>query len=443
MYKQEIKQTLLLSFPIVVGQLGQLLMSVVDTLMVGRLGAQALAAAAIANSLFTLVMVVGFGITVAVTPLTAIAYGAGKHSECGIVLRQGLIVNLVFGLLLCGGVMALSECIVYMNQPAEIIGPASFYMKILGLSMIPFMLFQSYRQFAEGVNFLKPAMIITLLANLVNALANWMFIFGNFGAPALGVAGAGVATVSSRIFMAAALIIVIRQTRKMKVFDPTLNYRKIDFNMMKRLLSIGIPAGFQYFFEVSAFAASSVMIGWLGTIPLAAHQIALNLASISFMVAMGISAAASIRVSHAVGRKDIHATRTAGFSAVLLCAGFMASAGLIFIIFRQFLPSLYISDSIVIEKTAALLIIVAFFQISDGTQAVGLGILRGLTDMRIPTLITLTAYWIIGMPFGYILGFKCQMGMPGVWYGLFLSLTASGLLMMIRFNSESRKQVSI
>ncbi len=441
MFRDEIKKTLFLSLPIVVSQLGQMLMSVVDNIMVGKVGTEALAAASIANAIFTLIMVVGFGLTMAVTPLTAIAFGGGKDEECGIILRQGILVNLLFGFLLCGVTFLFSECIQYLNQPDEIVGPASLYMKVLGVSMLPLMLFQSYRQFAEGVSFLKPAMVIMLLANIINIFANWIFIYGNLGVAPLGLTGAGIATISSRTFMAVTLMIVIIKSPKMKRFDPTLNYRKIDFPMMRRLLAIGIPAGFQYFFEVSAFAASSIMIGWMGTVALAAHQIALNLASISFMVAMGISSAGTIRVSNAVGRKDIHGTRIAGFSATLLCAGFMALAGLIFILFRFFLPTLYISEKEVIDISAALLVIVAFFQISDGTQAVGLGILRGMTDMKIPTLITLAAYWLIGLPSGYFMAFKLDMGIYGVWYGLLISLTASAFLMMLRFNSKSKKEI--
>lgn len=443
MLGNEIKKTIVLSLPIVVGQLGQMLMSVVDNIMVGKLGAQSLAAASLANSMFLLVMVVGFGVSMAVTPLTAMAFGAGKDKECGVVLRQGLIVNLLSGILLCGVTFAFSECIPFLNQPDEIVGPAAVYMNVLGISMLPLMLFQSYRQFAEGVSFLAPVMVITLLANIVNILANWIFIFGNLGVTPLGLTGAGIATTSSRLFMAIVLMIVIRKSSRMKRFDPSLNYRKIDFSMIRRLLAIGIPAGFQYFFEVSAFTAASIMIGWMGTVELAAHQIALNLASISFMVAMGISSAATIRVSSAVGRKNVQGTRIAGFAAALLCAAFMASAGLIFILFRSFLPTLYISDKAVIDISASLLVIVAFFQVSDGTQAVGLGILRGITDMKIPTLITLVAYWLMGLPSGYLLAFKFNMGIYGVWYGLLISLTASGLFMMIRFNSKSQKAVII
>ncbi len=439
MFRNEIRKTLLLSIPIVVGQLGQLLMSVVDNIMVGKIGVEALAAASVANAIFNVIMVIGFGLTMAVTPLTAIAYGAGKHRECGVVLRQGILINLFSGILLCAITIIFSEYIYLLNQPDEIVDAASLYMKVLGFSMLPLMLFQSYRQFAEGVSFLRPAMIIMILANVINIFANWIFIYGNLGIAPLGLTGAGIATISSRTFMAITLMIVIIRSSKMKRFDPTLNYRKIDFSMMRRLLSIGIPTSFQYFFEVSAFAASSIMVGWIGTIELAAHQIALNLASISFMVAMGISSAATIRVSTAVGQNNIHETRIAGFSATFLCAGFMATAGLIFILFRFFLPTLYISDAEVIEISATLLVIVAFFQISDGTQAVGLGILRGITDMKIPTVITLAAYWILGLPSGYLLAFKLNMGIYGVWYGLLISLTASAIFMMLRFNLKTRK----
>jgi len=330
-----------------------------------------------------------------------------------------------------------------LNQPEEIVASAAVYMNVLGFSIIPMMIFQSYRQFAEGVNYLKPAMFIMLFANLVNVFANWIFIYGNLGVSPLGLTGAGIATISSRIFMAVTLMIVIMKSSKMKRFDPTLNYRKINFPMIRRLLTIGIPAGFQYFFEVGAFAASAIMVGWMGTMPLAAHQIALNLASISFMVAMGISSAGTIRVSNAVGRKDVVGTRVAGFCATFLCMVFMASAGLIFILFRFFLPALYLSDPAIIEISANLLIIVAFFQISDGTQAVGLGILRGITDMKIPTLITFAAYWLMGLPCGYLLAFKFNMGIYGIWYGLLISLTASATLMMLRFNAKSKNLINI
>lgn len=432
-----IRNTLVLSLPMVVGQIGQLTMSVADNVMVGQVGADALAACALGNGLFTLVMVAGIGISMAVTPLTAMAMGAGRDTDCGIVLRQGLVVNMVTGIILCALTFALAQTIPWLNQPAPVVGPAMVYTEVLGLSMIPLMLFQSFRQFAEGVSFLRPAMVITLAANLVNILVNWVFVFGNLGAPALGLTGAGIATVSSRTFMAICLMAVIMRSPALKRFDPSLRFRTLDFSMMKRLLAIGIPGGMQYFFEVSAFTASSVIVGWMGVNELAAHQIALNLAGLSFMVALGISGAGTVRVSQALGRGSRSDVRAAGFSAALLCAAFMAMAGVVFTLGRHILPGLYIQDSQVIEITSALLVIVAFFQISDGTQAVGIGILRGLTDMKIPTLMTLAAYWLVGLPSGCILAFGLDMGIYGIWYGLLISLSASALFMMLRFHNRT------
>lgn len=438
MYFTHLKKTFYLSLPIIVGQIGQLTMSVADNIMVGRVGTEALAAASIGNALFMLIMVVGMGISMAVTPLTAIAMGAGRDKDCGVVLRQGLVVNMIFGVVLCGLTILAAQSIRYLNQPEAIVAPAILYMQVLGLSMIPLMLFQSFRQFAEGVSFLKPAMVITLIANLVNIFVNWVFIFGNLGAPALGLTGAGIATFSSRIFMAVCLVVVVMTAPSLKKFDPSLRYRKLDFSMMKRLLGIGIPGACQYFFEVSAFTASSVIVGWMGARELAAHQIALNLGSISFMGAMGISAAGTIRVSNALGRGNANDVRAAGFSATLLCAVFMGLAGIVFILLRNFLPGLYSLDSQVIDMAAGLIIVVAFFQLSDGTQAVGIGILRGITDMRIPTLLTLAAYWLIGLPAGYILAFPFDLGILGIWYGLLIGLSASALLMMLRFHFQTK-----
>lgn len=436
--KQEIKTIVGLSIPICIGQLGQMLMSVTDNVMVGKLGADALAAASLSNALFMLVMVVAFGVSVAVTPLTAMAFGAKDYCRCGVVLRQGIVVNMIFGVLFCGFTFILAGWIKYMNQPDVIIAPAVTYLEVLGLSLLPIMLFQSFRQFAEGVQFLKPVMIITLAANIVNILANWLFIYGNLGMPALGVTGAGVATICSRAFMAVALIVVILASRDMERFNPSLLKWEFDWSVIKKLLAIGIPAGGQYFFEVSAFSASSIMIGWMGAVELASHQVALSLASISFMVALGISAASTVRVGNAVGQNDLPAARKAGVGAAMLCASFMACAGAVFIIFRHILPTFYVDDAEVIRVSSVLLIIVAFFQVSDGTQAVGLGMLRGITDMKLPTLFTLAAYWVAGLPSGYFLAFHMDLGIYGIWWGLLISLSVSAVLMMIRFHLKTR-----
>ncbi len=437
-YKRELKATTMVAIPVIIGQLGQMMMGVVDSIMVGRVGAAPLAASSIAHGLFMLLMVIGIGVALALSPLVSIQLGAGKPKECGVVLRQGLLVNILVGIVLMIVNNTAAITIRYMDQPQEVVGQAIAYMETLGWSMVPMMLFLTYKQFIEGLSVMRPAMIITLLANLVNIVANWVLIFGNLGAPEMGLVGAGWATFSTRISMAAAIVIYVYSDRRFKPYDITLHYRSINRKVMKEILRVGLPGGLQYFFEVGAFAGSAILIGWLGTLPLAAHQIALNLAAITYMFALGISSAAAIRVGLALGRKDRHGMRMAGFSAFSMAVTMTLIFATIFVVFRYVLPGFYIDDPQVVEVAAALLLIAALFQISDGTQAVGIGVLRGLTDVRIPTVITFVAYWLIGLPGGYLLGFTFGLGVKGVWYGFVVALTVSAILLSVRFEYRTR-----
>jgi len=414
------------------------MMGVVDSLMVGKLGAAPLAAASLGNGLAFILLIIGIGVSLAVTPLVAIAVGAGKFEDCGVYFRQSILVNSILSIVIALAVYFAADLIQYFNQPVEVQIQAKSYMKIIGFSAVPLMFFQTYKQFIEGLSVMRPAMIITLIANLVNAFANWVLIFGNLGFPALELNGAGWATFGSRLFMALALMGFVMNNKFFKQYDVSFHFKNINWPVIKKILSLGLPSGFQYFFEVGAFSFAVVMVGWLGTKQLAAHQIAINLASISFMAVLGISVAGSIRVGNAVGMKDIAETRRAGFTASLLGASIMLVAGVIFILFRNFLPTLYVNDEIVISYASSLLIIAALFQLSDGTQAVGIGILRGLTDVKIPTAITFIAYWIVGLPVGYLLGFTFELGVQGVWIGLLLGLTTSAILLTLRFNSRSK-----
>lgn len=441
--KTHIKNTFILAFPVIIGQLGFIMMGVVDSLMVGKLGAAPLAAASLGNHLLIVVFVIGIGTSMAVTPLVAISVGAKKYEECGVYFRQSLLVNLVLAVVLMIGVIIGAELIVFFDQPTAVAVQATSYTRILGFTAIPMMLFQTYKQFIEGLSVMRPAMVITLIANLVNAFTNWVLIYGNLGFPALGLDGAGWATFTSRIFMALALMVFVMRNQFFKQYDVSFHFKSINLVVIKRILSIGLPSGFQYFFEVGAFSTAVIMVGWLGTTQLAAHQIAINLASISFMAVLGISAAGSIRVGNAVGKQDISETRKAGFTAIISGALIMAFSGTIFIIFRNYLPMLYVDDKSVITIASSLLIIAALFQLSDGTQAVGIGILRGLTDVKIPTAITFIAYWLIGLPVGYLLGFTLELGVQGVWYGLLFGLTTSGILLTLRFNAKSKQLVKI
>ena len=441
--KKHITATLQLAYPVIIGQLGIIMMGVVDSLMVGRLGAAPLAASALGNSLAFIVLIIGIGVSLAVTPLVAITVGAKKFEDCGIYFRQSLLINSILSIIIAVAIFFLADLIRFFDQPVEVQVQAMSYMKIIGLSAIPLMFFQTYKQFIEGLSIMRPAMIITLLANLINAFANWVLIFGNLGFPALALNGAGWATFASRVFMSATLMIYVMNNSFFKQYDVSFHFKSINWHVIKKILSLGLPSGFQYFFEVGAFSFAVVMVGWLGTKPQAAHQIAISLASISFMAVLGISVAGSIRVGNAVGMKDIHETRRAGFTASLIGASIMIFSGVIFILFRNFLPTLYVDDSEVISLASSLLIIAALFQISDGTQAVGIGILRGLTDVKIPTAITFIAYWIVGLPVGYLLGFTFNIGVQGVWIGLLLGLTTSAILLTLRFNSRSKRIVHI
>lgn len=441
--KKHILSTFGLAYPIIIGQLGIIMMGVVDSLMVGHLSAAHLAAASLGNSLAFILMIIGIGVSLAVTPLVAIAVGANKYDECGIYFRQSLLVNSTLSIFLAFAIFFAAGLIEYFDQPPEVQILAKSYMRIIGFSTLPLMVFQTYKQFIEGFSIMKPAMIIAILANLINAFVNWILIFGELGFPRLELNGAGWATFASRLFMAICIMIYVMKSKLFRQYNVSFHFKNFNRHIIKKILSLGLPSGFQYFFEIGAFSFAVVMVGWLGTKQLAAHQIAINLASISFMAVLGISVAGSIRVGNAVGMKDIFETRRAGFTASLLGAFVMFISGVIFILFRNHLPTLYVQDDQVINYASSLLIIAALFQLSDGTQAVGIGILRGLTDVKIPTAITFIAYWIVGLPIGYLLGFTFDLGVQGVWIGLLLGLTTSAILLTIRFNSRSKHIITV
>ena len=432
-FKTHIKETLKLAYPVVIGQLGHMMLGVVDSLMVGKLGAVPLAASSLVNGLILLIVVLGIGMSVALTPLVAIAKGSGDHDKCGIILRQGLLVNIVFSILLVLVIYFLADIIYYLNQPYDVAILAESYLKILSFSIIPFMIFQTYKQFIEGLSITKPAMIILILANIVNAFGNWMLIFGNLGMPKLGLDGAGFSTLLTRIFIVISIFIYVRSSMQIKRYDPTLKFKSINWGIIKKILDLGIPGGFQMFFEVGGFAFAAVMIGWIGANELAAHQIAINLASITFMVGLGISIAATIRVGNYLGKKDLAGIKSAGFSALLIIAAIMGSFGIMFIILKNFLPALYIEDPAVIEIASSLIIIAALFQVVDGLQVVGIGILRGLTDLKAPMIIAFIAYWVIGLPVAYLLGFTFGFGVEGVWISFIVGLSIAAIFFIRRF----------
>lgn len=437
-YRQHIKETIKLAFPISVGQLGHIMMGVVDSVMVGKIGSAPLAAASLVNGLFFLIVVLGFGMTLAIAPLIAISKGENNPSECGRILNHGVLVNLIFSIILMILVIILSYFIPSLNQPPEVTELSISYLQILSLSIMPFIIFSCYRQFLEALAIPNPPMWIALAANILNAFLNWVLIFGNLGFPQLGLDGAGFATTLTRWTMMLFLIYFVLKNEKLKDFFPKINFNKIDRALIKKITNVGIPSGFQYFLEVGAFSFATIMVGWLGKIPLAANQIALNLASISYMVILGISFAGTVRVGTAFGEKNFVKVRRSGFSAIVLSTSIMFCSGIILILFRKLIPSIYIDDNDVIAVASNLLIIAAMFQISDGLQATGIGILRGLTDVRIPLILSFGAYWLLGIPSGYLFGFILNFGAVGVWLGSFVGLTSLGVILLVRFNRNTK-----
>ena len=381
----------------------------------------------------------GIGISFAITPLVAAADGSKNYRKSAKIFKHGLYINLLAGILLFfitfGGSFLLSS----LHQPADVVDKTIPYLGIISLSLIPFMVFQTFKQFAEGLSYTKNAMFITVSANLLNVGLNYILIYGKLGFSPMGLYGAGLATFLSRVAMAIAMGIYVFKGKSFHVYIKDFRFRGFSKKLAGRMLKLGLPTGLQYVFEVGAFSSAAIMIGWLGAQQLAAHQIAINLASVSYMMASGISAAATVRVGNQLGRNDIPMLRVAGFTSFLMGIGFMAFTCFCFVIGNSFLPSLYIKDQEVIDIASTLLVIAAFFQISDGVQVVGLGALRGLEDVKVPTIIAVVAYWLIGLPVGYFFGFGLGLGARGIWFGLLTGLTLAAIMLSFRFHLLTKK----
>ncbi|MCL6259092.1 MATE family efflux transporter [Aquiflexum sp. TKW24L] len=438
-FKENFSTTFYLAYPVMLSQLGQVLVGVADSMMVGRLGAIPLAAASLANSIFFVVLMFGIGVSMAMTPLVAMADGNGKSKRISRLFNHGFTINMVGGIMMFFLILMASPFLKHLNQPEEVVILAIPYLAIITFSLLPFMFFQTFKQFAEGLSQTKQAMYITIFCNGINVFLNWVMIYGNLGFPALGLNGAGWATLISRVMMGLMMAYYVWNSKRYKPYSLSLGFKKLSFPMFSKLIKIGVPTGFQFIFEVGAFSAAAIMMGWIGVTALAAHQIAINLASISYMMASGLSTAAMIRVGNQLGRNDIRTLREAGFTVFVMVAIFMSVAAVIFIVFREFLPSLYIDDVSVIQMSATLLIIAGFFQLSDGIQVVGLGALRGMSDVRVPTIVTLVAYWVIGLPLGYVLAFSYGMEEIGIWVGLLIGLTVTGIMLLYRFHKLSQR----
>ncbi len=437
--KDHFRITFHLAFPVVLSQLGQVAVGVADSMMVGRLGAVPLAAASLGNSIFFVLLMFGMGISMGITPLVSIAEGKGKNKRISQLFQHGLWINIISSILLIAVILMISPGLHFLDQPEEVVDLTIPYLFIITASLFPFMIFQTFKQFAEGLSQTKQAMYVTIFCNLINVFLNWVLIYGNLGAPELGLNGAGIATLISRILMPLMMAWYMMKSVRYSKFNLQLGIKKLRFYMINRILKIGVPTGFQYIFEVSAFSAAAIMMGWIGVNALAGHQIALNLASISYMMAAGLSTAGMIRVSNQIGKGNPKGMREAGMVVFGMVLIFMFTTAVIFIVFRNYLPTFYIEDQEVIAISASLLVIAGLFQLSDGVQVAGLGVLRGMEDVQFPTLITLIAYWVLGLPLGYFLAFEWGLGAEGIWYGLLIGLSLTAVVLFIRFHLKSNR----
>jgi len=433
------KKNFLLAYPVMLSQLGHMMVNVADSVMVGQLGAVPLAGASLANVIFHLLLMFGIGISYAITPLVAAADGESNTQKSGELLKHSLLINVVTGIVLFAIVFIGGPILYKLNQPADVVDMAVPYLNIVTLSLIPLMLFQTFRQFAEGLSYTKQAMIIVIGSNLINVVLNYILIFGKLGFEPMGLNGAGWASFIARIILAIWIALYIFYGRQFKAYRIGFAIGRYSKIMITKLLSLGLPAGLQFIFEVGAFGFAVIMIGWIGTEELAAHQIAINLAAISYMMASGLSAAATVRVGNQLGRKDINKLNMAANTLYVMVIAFMAVCALIFIVGRYFLPSLYIQNTEVIEIASSLLVIAGFFQISDGIQVLSLGALRGLEDVKIPSILTFIAYWVLALPTGYLLAFHFDLGARGVWYGLLIGLTIVAIVMYLRFKKLTNR----
>lgn len=440
-YKSYYKENLHLALPIVGSQLGHTLVHMADSIIVGHFtDTEQLAAVSLVNSIFMLVLVIGLGISYGLTPLIAQENGRQNYTECGKLLSNSLIINAIVGivlyLLVHFGVLLIID---HLDQTPAVVKYAKPYLGLLAISIIPLLIFQTFKQFAEGLGFTKQAMFVSIWGNMLNVILGVIFVKGMFGITPMGVKGVGLSTLIDRILMAIVMTIYVLRSQHFKKYLVSFKATFIDKVRALKIIKIGMPVAMQYSFEISAFSGAAVLIGTIGAVEQAAHQIAISLAAMTYMIASGVASAATIKTGNNFGKNNFVDLRRSAIASYHVILAFMAVTALIFIFANQLLPFIITDDLAVIKIAAQLLIIAGFFQLFDGTQVVGLGILRGLGDVNVPTFITFLAYWVIGIPVGYLLGITLGLGVNGIWYGLTLGLLTASVLLFMRFQNKTRK----
>lgn len=429
-----------LATPVVLSELGWMLQGVVDTIMVGKLGPAAIGAVAVGNAVYYTPSLFGIGLVLGLDTLVSQAYGRGDHDACHHWLAQGVYLACIASLplmVLAGGA---SFALTHVGIAAEVAAPAGSYLRILILGTLPLLLYGAARRYLQGVGQVRVITVTFILANLVNWFFNWVFIYGRLGMPAMGVRGSAFATVLARIGMAACLIGFAWRYERKRGHPLFRRWARPSLLKIRQLVRLGAPAAGQILLEVGAWNLGTFSAGWLSPVQLATHQIALNYASLTYMVPLGISAAAAVSVGQAVGAGDPARAGRAGWLALALATGFMLTAALVFLVAPRPLIELYTRDPRVMAVGPSLLWIAAAFQIFDGIQTVSTGALRGLGETRAPMVANFVGYWILGLPLGFFLCFVLRWGIYGLWIGLTLALVVIAMTLILRWRRDSMRQ---
>ncbi len=445
-YTKEFLTNTKLALPVIIGQVGQVAVGIVDNLMVGKLGAPSLAAVSLGNGIFFLVMSIVLGFSMSIVPLIAKSQGENNAENGSKVATYGLLLCGVISVLLFGLIKFIQLFIHDFNQPTEVVAIATPYLSVIAVSMIPLALYMGAKNFSDGMSLTKLSMNATMIGNVLNIFFNYILIFGKWGAPEMGVTGAGVGTLIARIVMFVTLYVFIKKKKELSGFISWDRVKIFDWVQVKQLSKLGFPIALQKLFEFGFFTTSVFVAGSLSVNVQAANQIALNIASLTFMVAIGYSVTATIRVGNQMGKKDIPNMIRISRSILLLTSAIQFFFGVLFVFTRYWIPTLYIDDVEVITIAASLLLIVALFQLSDGLQVALMGTLRGLLDVNTPTLILLVSYWVIGFPLMILFTEVFHYGAFGIWIALFIGLTISSILLFFRYQflcNKLKRQIVI
>ena len=430
----ELRGLVRLALPVAVVQMGLMLQGLVDTAMVGRVTETQLAAVTLGNLYFFSVAVVGMGLLMALDPLISQAHGAGDRAGIGVAVQRGLVLSVILTLA-AAGLLALAEPVLtLLGQPAQVVPIAAGYARALIAGMWPFYGFVVLRQVLQALGRVAPIVWTIVLANVLNAFANWVLVFGNLGAPALGAVGSGWATSISRWFMC--LMVLVLGARALAPHLRNFRREALRVAALWRMARLGLPIGLQLFVEFGAFGATGIAMGWLGTAALAGHQIALNLASFAFMIPLGISQAAAVLVGRAVGRGRAGSARRHAGGAILVCCAVMAVTAAIFLALPGPLADQFTTQAEVARVAAVLIPVAGMFQLVDGVQVVCAGALRGVADTLRPMIYNVVGFWLFGLPVGLVLGFGTGVGPVGLWWGLAAGLGAVAAMLLRRVRAR-------